>query len=268
VGQGQTGVVTIACNRLQELSLLTANDIGVRVETGASGVSWLRPVRSQVLRNSVLVFGCVVAICLVASPPTFADQINLTVNNNCGGSCSPPVPQGTLIAVVSLTPDGSNVDITLTAQAGFSLKIEDGNDVNFMGPAGLTQASIKNFTVDGKLIGSDFKLGTGGNADGFGSFSYNIEHICDPQTCSATSATKITFTITGVTVAQLEKANGNGYEWAVHFCDGGGTNCAPSTGFAVNGTQQVPEPPVKVLLACSALLLGGFLRRPLLRRPF
>jgi len=213
------------------------------------------------MRNFVFTFGCVLAICLVASPFALADQIDLTVNNNCGSSCSPPVPQGTLIAVVGLTQDASNVDVTLTAEAGFSLKIEDGNDVNFMGPAGLTQASIKNFKVDGILIGSDFTLGTGGNADGFGSFSYNIEHICDPKTCSGTSATTMTFTITGVTVAQLETANGKGYDWAVHFCDAAGTNCAPSTGFVVNGLQPVPEPPVTALLACSALLFGGCLRR-------
>lgn len=62
-------------------------------------------------------------------------------------------------------------------------------------------------------------------------------------------------------VAQLETANGNGYEWAVHFCDAAGTNCAPSTGFVVNGSQPVPKPPVKGLLAGATLLFGGLLRR-------
>jgi len=207
------------------------------------------------MKNFVFWLGCLLITCLMASPFALADTIDLTVNNNCGSTCNPAIPPGTTIAVVTLTQSGSNVLVSVQAQSGFSLKIEDGNDVNFNGPSGLT---VTNLTVDGTGIGSDFSLGTGGSADGFGKFSYNLMSICDPKVCFATSASNISFTVTGATVAQLETANAGGGEWAIHFCDASGTNCAPSTGYVSNGGATVPEPGMLAMLFAGLVPVGRF----------
>src|SRR6266403_931604 len=87
-----------------------------------------------------------------------------------------------------------------------------------------------------------FGVSNGGGADGFGKFGYNITGIGIPGQNGITSVSSLTFTITSngaITPADIiGMFNAQGADFAIHFCDGAGTNCSPFTGDVVNG--QVP----------------------------
>jgi hypothetical protein len=225
------------------------------------------------MRRLVGCFGCLLAIFLIASPFALADTVDLTVNNNCGSGCNPPIAPGTVIGTITLTQNGSNsLIVSITMAAGFSQKIQDGNDFNFNGPSGLTISNL-NVTWGGSNPGSanniGFGVSNGKNVSIFGNFAYNITGIGvglkDSANNAVTSVSTLTFTVTSagaITPADLiNMFNSNGANFAIHFCDAGGSLCSQYTGFAANGGVQVPEPPVTALLASSVLFFGCFLRR-------
>lgn len=217
------------------------------------------------MRQFVFAVGCVLAICLIATPLALA-QVDLTVNNNCDTGCTPPVPQGTIIGIVSVVQNGTDsVTVTLTMQPGFTMHIEDGNDFNFNGPSGLTISGMSAVAGGNQYNNLTFGVSNGKNVSGFGNFAYNITGIGIPGQQGITSVSSLTFTVTSngpITPSDIiNMFNNHGADFGIHFCDADGTNCAISTGFAANGGTQVPEPPVTALLACSAVLFGGFLRR-------
>lgn len=223
-------------------------------------------MRSFVIRAVVLLTICVFAGSFLAA------QVTLTINNNCDSGCNPPIPAGTTIGTVNVTQNGSNaLTVTLTMSAGFTMKIQDGNDFNFNGPSGLTVSNV-GVSWDGSFPGSSnvaFGVGTGNNVDGFGTFGYSITGIGtglkDSHGDAVTSVTSLTFTVTCTSACTpstlIDAFNSNGADFAIHFCDADGINCAVSTGFAANGTASVPEPSIVALLACSAAIFGGFFRR-------
>ena len=226
------------------------------------------------MRNFVISVVLLVAICLFGAP-FLAGQVTLTVTNDCGSACNPPIPAGTTIGTISVTQNGpDSLTVTLTMAAGFTQKIQDGNDFNFNGPAGLTMSGLS-VTWDGANPGSAtniaFGVSNGNNVNGFGTFGYNITGIGtglkDSGGSAVTSVTSMTFTVTSTGAISptdlINDLNSSGSNFSIHFCDLDGSKCAPSTGFAANGTAQVPEAPVTALLACSALMLGGFFRRRL-----
>jgi hypothetical protein len=225
------------------------------------------------MRRLVFCLGCLLAIFLIASTVAFADTVDLTVNNNCGSGCNPPIAPGTVIGTVTVTQNGSNsLIVSITMAAGFSQKIQDGNDFNFNGPSGLTISNL-NVTWGGSNPGSannlSFGVSNGQNVSMFGNFAYNITGIGvglkDSAGHAVTSVSTLTFTVTSagaITPADLiNMLNSNGANFAIHFCDASGSTCALYTGFAANGGVQVPEPSVPALLASSVLFFGGFLRR-------
>jgi len=224
-------------------------------------------------RSLTFCLGCLLAICLVASPFAVADTVNLTVNNNCDGGCNPPVPQGTVIGIVTVSQNGADsLIVSIAMQPGFTQKVQDGNDFNFMGPVGLTISAV-NVAWGGANPGSannvTFGVSNGKSADGFGTFAYNITGIAvglkDSAHNAVTSVSTLTFTVTsaGAIIPSdlISDLNSHQANFAIHWCDADGSQCAPSTGFAANGTATVPDPPVAALLASSLLLFGGFLRR-------
>ena len=213
--------------------------------------------------------GIFLALCLVATPFLGGQVVDLTVNNNCGTGCfGTPAPQGTLIGTITVAQGGNSntLTVTLQMQPGFTLKVQDGNDFNFNGPAGLT-VNAATVTWDGHNTPTavSFGVSNGKNVNSFGTFGYNITGIGTGQLGSVTSVNTLTLTITcssACTPAGLINAfNSNGADFAIHFCDASGTNCSTWTGYAGNGGAAVPEPSILALLACSAVMFGGFFRR-------
>jgi hypothetical protein len=127
----------------------------------------------------------------------------------------------------------------------------------------LAVADTTNVTVNnnhGKLI--HFDLDSRKSVSSFGNFAYAITGIGKE---AKTGITTLTFKLTDkrpVPLTQLmAKLDGWSSDFAIHFCRAGGTSCAFYTAVTPNGPTSVPEPPVTALLACSALVCGGFVRR-------
>jgi hypothetical protein len=148
------------------------------------------------------------------------------------------------------------VEVTLTANAGYSFKLGNGGGILF-NTNGLVP-SISSIVIDGKSYGGSFNLKTNQNRAGFGRFSYDLSGLTLKH--GYVSATTISFFISNATLADFQP-----YKWGVHFCVGGGTGCGTGvTGFASNGSPSpVPEPGTLSLLGTGILGLAGFFRRRL-----
>src|SRR6266478_4336181 len=158
----------------------------------------------------------------IAVPFATADTIQLT-NTNLSGVSN--------IGFVTLTAQGGGVMVTLTANSGFSFKTQ-GGDILFSTSASLNAGNISGITINGVAYSGNFAFGGPATRGGFGSFDYNLTKL-NPH--GVTSATTISFFVSGATVAQLKGA------WGVHFCVGG--TCSGLTGFASNrNLTAVPEP--------------------------
>ncbi len=194
-------------------------------------------------------------LAVVAVPFAAADTIQLT-NNNLGISGS--------IGTVTLTQQGGSVLVTITANSGYSLKVPGGS-VYFNTNASLSAGSISSLSMiagGNPYSGLNFQhLKTNQNVSTFGSFSYQYSNLQGGPN-GTSSASQISFLISGVTVQQLELANANGYTWGVHFCVGEGTNCGTgNTGFAAGKLTVVPEPGTLSLLGTGLVGIAGFMRR-------
>jgi PEP-CTERM motif len=187
----------------------------------------------------------------IAVPFAAADTIQLT-NNNLGIAGS--------IGTVTLTQSGANqVLVTITANSGFSLKL-DGGSVFFNTNVGLNSSNFGTITADSNTV-TFLNLNTNRVEDHLGTFSFQVFNFQGAPN-GVQSAGTISFMISapGLTVKQLELAGNKGNMWGVHFCVGSGTNCAQGTGFAA-GSLAVPEPGTLSLLGTGIVALGGFFRR-------
>jgi hypothetical protein len=190
----------------------------------------------------------VVLLAAFAVPFASADTIQLN-GNNLGISGS--------IGTVTLVQQAGGVQVTLSANSGYSLKL-NGGDILFNTSASLTSGSISNLLIDGTYT-SNFKFETGPLTRAGNSFSYDIADLMKGTLPHGyVSASTISFFVSGVTVSQLEAGM-----WGVHFCVGGGTSCSPNTGFATGSSTVVPEPGTLSLLGTGILGIAGFARRRL-----
>jgi hypothetical protein len=180
----------------------------------------------------------------IAVPFATADTIQLT-NTNLSGVSN--------IGFVTLTAQGGGVMVTLTANSGFSFKTQ-GGDILFSTSVNLNASNISGIMINGVAYTGKFAFGGPATRAG-NTFTYDLTKL---NIHGITSATTISFLISGVSVQDLKGA------WGVHFCVGGGTNCGLQTGFATNGSATVPEPGTLSLLGTGILGLAGFFRRRLL----
>src|SRR6266849_816986 len=156
----------------------------------------------------------------IAVPFATADTIQLN-QNNLGISGS--------IGFVTLTQQGGGVLVTLTANSGFSLKTQ-GGDVMFSTTMNLSAANISGIMINGVPYTGSFSFGGPVTRAG-NTFTYDLTKL---NIHGITSASTISFIISGVTVKELDGA------WGTHFCVG--AVCGANTGFATGKGATVPEP--------------------------
>ena len=180
---------------------------------------------------------------LVAIAVPFATADTIQLNNNTFGN----------IGFVTLTQQGGGVLVTLTANSGFSLKTQ-GGDVLFSTTMNLSAANISGIMINGVPYTGSFSFGGPVRRAG-NTFTYDLTKL---NVHGITSASTISFIISGVTVKELDGA------WGTHFCVGAGTKCGVNTGFATGKGATVPEPGTLSLLGTGLVGLAGFFRRRLL----
>ena len=201
------------------------------------------------LRKFAISLAMFALIALSSAAVARADQAIISVPNS--GLSGSPGPYATVNYVLN----GSNIDVTVTMNAGFAAFGQGGGNNGIFGFNIVGSTAGLNIT---NMVGVNAFNAGGGQMDGFGNFDVTLD-CCNPS--GAVTSFSFTVSRTGgfSSASQLFEANSNGAHFAIHTAP---TNGNP-TGFAADGGQntETPEPASMLLLGTGLLGTAAGLRK-------
>jgi hypothetical protein len=201
------------------------------------------------LRKFAISLAMFAFIALSSAAVARADQAVISVPNP--GLSGSPGPYATVTYVLN----GSNIDVSVTMNAGFAAFGTGSGNNGIFGFNIVGATAGLNIT---NMVGVNAFAPAGGQMDGFGNFDVTLS-CCNP----AGAVTSFSFTVSRTggfsSASQLFEANSNGAHFAIHIAP---TNGNP-TGFAADGGQntETPEPASMLLLGTGLLGTAAGLRK-------
>jgi hypothetical protein len=217
-------------------------------------------------RLAMFWFAASLLILTLGALPASADTFNLTSCHLSGG-CGTATQFGT----VTLTDNGSGgvlVDVVLNSGNNF-IETGAGGGALFIFNDTVSGSSVTNITAtfDGTtvtIVGglSGLTNQTAFNADGTGDFTASV-FCTTSSSCNGNSGIPVNdlhFTVTNITLAQLETTNAAGNFFVADILCGQ-TGCTGLTGPVDVSTPAVPEPVSMLLFGSGLVAIGAKLRR-------
>jgi PEP-CTERM motif len=193
----------------------------------------------------------------VAADPAQAIVFNLT-SDHCTGGCG---PAGTIFGTVTLTQNGTTVDVTVHLNAGFAFaKTGAVDDLAFK-----FNGAASGVTVDQTVPGQTLTFVTGTfDGDGTGHFTAGISCGTCGGGLSTAFSNDIVFHVANSTIAALTVANTS---WNVFVADIGNTATGATGPIDATTPTTVPEPATLLLLGTGFAAAGVAARIRSRRRP-